>query len=55
MILAHHRMWRDAEAAKVTPAPIAADLAETEAPTAPAPREAPKPAQTTQTTQRAQR
>jgi hypothetical protein len=45
VILAHHRMWRDAEATKAAPAPIVADIAETGAPTAPPPREAPKTAQ----------
>ena len=56
MILAHHRMWRDAEAAKVAPAPIVADI---EAPTASAPasaqREVSKTAQHTQHTQQPQR
>ena len=52
MILAHHRMWRDAEAEKAARATLAADLAETGAPTAPAPREAAKPAQSTQRAQR---
>lgn len=50
MILAHRRMWR--EQANAAPAPVAADIAESDAPTAPPPRESPKAAQTTQRAQR---
>lgn len=55
MILSHRRMWRDAEtekAARATVAAVATDIAESDAPTVPPPREAPKAAQTTQRAQR---